>query len=364
MFRFRDFFSRSYSKIALIALLAAWGESGCSTATSPPTAAVVPTLTGTNYPLLSVFPIGGIAVGSDRNLWFGTCPFGGMMKITTSGQISSYALSGGVTRCPQWVTLASDGAIWFTEIDVDHGGTLAQLGRIDVSGNITEFALPAGDEPIGITSGKDGNLWYDADNPSFNSNFFVRGFSATTHTIVGSLAVTLQSQVYDFSNSVVTNPADGNIIVSGGNPVFRLIPGTNPTIAGNIALPANCGTASIGADANFYFQCPNSVFARVSQTSYSVTTVSERLPFKGEATYSGPMFQGSSGILYTSGGYSLENGPFTGILALASGGAVTGYYPSDMHDHAVQGVAGPDGATWITIQNDEGQDAVLTRINP
>ena len=352
----------------VIALLTACSLIGCSTAASPTTAPSLPKLTGTDYPLPYVYPIGGIAVGSDGNLWFGTCPFGAMMKITTSGQISSYSLGAGANRCPQWVTLGSDRAIWFTELSTNQGITLAQLGRIDVSGKITEFALPAGDEPVGVTSGKDGNLWYDAYGPSNSNPIFVRGFSPTTHTIVGSVSLNFSSQFYGFFNSVATNPADGNIIVSGGNPIFRIIPGTTPTIAGKIPLPTDCenpyGVASIGTDTNIYFQCANSIFARVSQLSYSVTTVLERLTYKGEATYAGPMFQGSNGTLYTSGGYGLEPGPFTDILALNSDGRVIGDYPSDMHDQAVQGVVGPDGAIWITIQNDEGDDALLSRIYP
>jgi hypothetical protein len=357
--------------IPVIALLGVCCESGCSTASSPTTAASLPTLTGTDYPLSGVFPAGGIAVGSDGNLWFSFCPqaLGAMTKITTSGQMSSFALPAGLVRCPQWVVRGSDGAIWFTELDINQSYPLAQLGRIDIYGNITEFALPAGDQPIGISSGRDGNLWYDAFGVSNSNPIYIRGFSPATHTIVGSVSINLVSpNLSDAFNSVVTNPSDGNVIVSGGNPVFRVIPGTTPTIAGNIMLPTNCenpnAVASIGTDRNIYFQCANSIFARVSQSSYSVTTVLERLTYKGEATYSGPMFQGSNGILYTSGGYGLENGPFTDILGLNSDGTVMGDYPSDMHDQAVQGVVGPDGATWVTIENGEGRDAVLSRINP
>ena len=385
MFTFRDPSSLPQATIALIVLLSACGEGGCSSGTSPTntSTAGLATLTGTNFQLPSVYPVGGIAVGADSNLWLASCPSGSgaMMKITTSGQTSSYVLPAGVVRCQQWVVLGSDGAIWFTEFGTNLGSTLAQLGRIDVNGNIIEFALPAGDEPLGIASGKDGNLWYDAyTSSSFTNPVYVRGFSPTTHNIVGSVSNNLLSTVRPNSNTLVTNPADGDIIVSGGDPVFRVVPGIAPTIAGNISLPSGCGTlngqivfplgiASVGTDSNFYFQCGNAVFARVSQASYSTTIVSEQLTFQGmngtyRTDYTGPIFQGSNGILYTSGGYGQNGVGLTAILSLSTGGTLTGYYPSDEHDQAVQGVVGPDGSVWITIENLEGRTAVLTRINP
>src|SRR2546426_819371 len=61
---------------------------------------------------------------------------------------------------PVGITAGPDGNLWFTELKGN------QIGRITPSGAITEFPLPAtcgfsgGCEPEGITAGPDGNLWF------------------------------------------------------------------------------------------------------------------------------------------------------------------------------------------------------------
>jgi hypothetical protein len=291
-----------------------------------------------------------------------------MMKITTSGQTSSFALPAGVARCPQWLTIGSDGAMWFTEIGISPREPLPQLGRIDVSGNITEFALPSGDAPVGIAAGKDGNLWYDTYAPNSNS-IIVRGFSPTTHTVIGSVSITVQNQLLDFYNNVVVNPWDGNIIVSGGFQVFRIVPGTTPTIAGNIPVRSDCEFASIGSDSSIYFQCAEGHYAKAKQTTYDVQTSSEQPSFGDEhgtnqTYFVGPMFQGANGLLYTWGGYEFNRqATFSALLGLTTGGILTGYYAAGPHDILVQGVAGPDGATWFTVENLHGSGYIL-RIDP
>ncbi len=62
------------------------------------------------------------------------------------------------------ITVGPDGALWFVESDAD------QIGRITTSGQISEFALPEtsatgideygpGDHPVEIATGSDGRLW-------------------------------------------------------------------------------------------------------------------------------------------------------------------------------------------------------------
>lgn len=375
MFIFRYFSYWPHAAFALVALFLECGESGCSAAaTTPSSTAVLPTLSSTTYPPNSssthIQP-SGIVAGPDGNLWFASCFIGSttaMMRITTSGQMSSFALPAGVARCPQWVTVGSDGAMWFTEVGINVGGPLPQLGRIDVSGNITEFTLPAGDAPVGIASGKDGNLWYDAYTTNSNS-IIVRGFSPTTHSVIGSVSITVQNQLLDFFNNVVVNPSDGNVIVSGGLQVFRVVPGTSPTLAANIPVRSDCELASIGSDSNIYFQCAEGQFAKANQTTYDVQTSSEDPSFQNEhgtnqTFFVGPIFQGASGLLYSWGGYEFNRqATLSALLGLTTGGTLTGYYTAGPHDVLVQGVAGPDGATWFTVENLHGSGYIL-RIGP
>jgi virginiamycin B lyase len=51
------------------------------------------------------------------------------------------------------ITPGADGNLWFTEY------TGNKVGRITVSGVITEFPTPS-NKPMGITAGRDGNLWF------------------------------------------------------------------------------------------------------------------------------------------------------------------------------------------------------------
>ena len=56
---------------------------------------------------------------------------------------------------PVAITTGPDGNLWFTETNAD------KIGRITPSGVITEFGgLTANSRPYGITTGSDGNLWF------------------------------------------------------------------------------------------------------------------------------------------------------------------------------------------------------------
>ena len=69
---------------------------------------------------------------------------------------------------PRHITLGSDGNMWFTESQLD----VAQIGRVDPDGNITEFVVPnRSSQPDDIVSGPDGALWFTG--PSGFPDFFI-----------------------------------------------------------------------------------------------------------------------------------------------------------------------------------------------
>ena len=74
--------------------------------------------------------------------------------ITTAGVVTEYPLPSGAE--PEGITLGPDGALWFTE----YGGN--RIGRITTTGKLTqEPVLPgAGSEPENIVTGPDGALWF------------------------------------------------------------------------------------------------------------------------------------------------------------------------------------------------------------
>ena len=73
-------------------------------------------------------------------------------QVQPIGEISEYALPVGTD--PEGITTGPDGNLWFT------GRESSKIGKITTAGTITEYSLPSGSEPTYITAGSDGNLWF------------------------------------------------------------------------------------------------------------------------------------------------------------------------------------------------------------
>jgi virginiamycin B lyase len=96
-----------------------------------------------------------IVNGPDGNLWATVNAYpgkGGIAKITPSGQITVYLLPTSGADLG-YITVGSDGNLWFTE------HTPNKFGRITPSGVITEFPFEDIGAPNGIINGPDGRLW-------------------------------------------------------------------------------------------------------------------------------------------------------------------------------------------------------------
>jgi virginiamycin B lyase len=92
-----------------------------------------------------------IASGSDGALWFAESGKKSIGRITTALVVTnSYPVPSGAE--PYSIAPGPDGALWFTE-------NRASIGRIDTSGNVTEYSGPSG-EAVGITAGPDGAVWF------------------------------------------------------------------------------------------------------------------------------------------------------------------------------------------------------------
>jgi streptogramin lyase len=109
-----------------------------------------------------------IVAGPDGNLWFtergdGTTPVAIIGRITLTGEITEFSLPAGSQ--PWWISAGPDDAMWFT----DYGAQM--IGRIALDGTIQEFPLPtATARPVGITLGNDGNLWFTEYTSTTNYN--------------------------------------------------------------------------------------------------------------------------------------------------------------------------------------------------
>ena len=147
-----------------------------------------------------------LATGPDGDLWFTDQNKIGRMTLT--GKVSDYSLpihqfpagpnpikapAGSGPNQPLDITAGPDGNLWFTEIG--HVGVGSSIGRITTSGKITEFPLPSTNTFLSsITAGSDGNLWFTVigtnNGPSkigaITPQGKIREFTLS-HSILGSI---------------------------------------------------------------------------------------------------------------------------------------------------------------------------------
>ena len=112
----------------------------------------------TLYPLTTAtgFPI-GITTGPDGALWFAEYAAGGhgdeIGRITTNGAVTQYRIDNSCGAVG--ITSGRDNDLWFT---CQNGG---EIGRITTTGVITLYNLPdPGSGPEFITLGPDGAIWF------------------------------------------------------------------------------------------------------------------------------------------------------------------------------------------------------------
>ena len=93
-----------------------------------------------------------IAMGSDGNFWFTESRGNKIGTLTIDGAFAEYPLPSQGSD-PFQIAAGPDGNLWFTELD-------NRIGRITTAGVITEYTTAGVIEPYGITSAKDGLLWF------------------------------------------------------------------------------------------------------------------------------------------------------------------------------------------------------------
>lgn len=183
-------------------------------------------------------PPNGIVSGPDGNLWVaqsavGSNPGNSIAKYTPgTGVKISYALP--VNSHPYGITVGADGNLWFTETGTD------KVGKITTSGTITEYALPAGSEPRGLTSYETVSikkLWVAERGTSKLAEISTEG-------VIKEVALPVGSQ----PESVSIGPPDSCqnqkpcfwVTEPGTNKVLRFNPGVKETslVEGELKAPA------------------------------------------------------------------------------------------------------------------------------
>jgi len=124
-------------------------------------------VTAITVPSLDSAPT-GVAAGASGSVWFVESTGSAVGRIDSSGSVTEFGVpadSTGIAGSLNSITAGPDGAMWFT----DPTTFAPRIGRVDASGKVTLFDLPmngtpgfSGAEPLRIIDGPDGALWFAA----------------------------------------------------------------------------------------------------------------------------------------------------------------------------------------------------------
>ena len=181
---------------------------------------------GGNQPISPDSAPFGITVGADRLLWFTeeavTDSVNKVASLSPGDEkilgeryfpvIAEFPLLPPAGKQPVEITAGSDGNLWFTESAGNKIGRITPNDESNVT--IKEFPLPPGGEtPLGITSGPDGNLWFT--------------FGDATGAKIGRMDTSGMINGNFFSNigaSLITAGPDGNLWFTADNNIGRITP--------------------------------------------------------------------------------------------------------------------------------------------
>jgi streptogramin lyase len=261
----------------------------------------------TLYPLNTGASFDGIASGPDGNIWFTEAAALKIGRLVPStGQISDFAVpvppsppsaSPPNTQATD-IVAGPDGALWFDvqQIAMDAVRT-GYVGRITTAGVVSLFAVPGGDQPIGIQAGADGNMW---------ARIAVSGASQASCVLPGYTPT-----------STVARVKDGRVTeVSEDSPAFA-------------------GYA-IGPDGNHWWMTSSGRLRRTTPDGQvKEFPARTNLGFWDAFRF---VFGPDGNIWYSDG---------TNVLSMTPNGIVTTYVPPGPNSGATWITLGPNGKVWF-----------------
>jgi virginiamycin B lyase len=161
--------------------------------------------------------VSGITAAPDGALWFTVEIVGytGIIgRIDITGAITEYPLP--TNCCPHTIATGPDGALWFTDEAPPQVGV--KIGRISTSGSIIEFPTPSSHNIIYITTGPDGALWFTEYFVTVNSigRFIPSVLQVTPATgITASGVLGGQFSPTSFDYQISTTAGNANFSISG-----------------------------------------------------------------------------------------------------------------------------------------------------
>src|SRR5438046_9133792 len=97
-----------------------------------------------------------ITAGPDGNLWVTDESQNKILKMTTNGVFTGYALPASPNRGANSITVGSDGNLWIGEPGNNSIGRMTTAGLL-----LGEFPIPTANAGVGgIARGPDGNVWF------------------------------------------------------------------------------------------------------------------------------------------------------------------------------------------------------------
>jgi virginiamycin B lyase len=264
---------------------------------------------------------------------------------------------------PVGITAGPDGALWF----VNQGAKT--IGRITTSGVVTTFSDPGISSPVAITAGPDGALW------------FVNYLTPSGHGSVGR--ITTSGAVTEFSDPSIVFPTD---ITAGPDGALWFTNG-RITTSGTVTPEPIGNHVTAGPDGALWSTFTNSSKVVRTTTSGATTTFTLPLPPGGQGIVRGEdITSGSDGNLWvTTGKATLVRLTPTGHMSqfnvpgavqplatgddnalwfpsyTVSGGTVTAVsiarstvrgglqvFPTQLTTGVRDIASGPDGALWLT----------------
>lgn len=253
---------------------------------------------------------------------------------------------------PVGITSGPDGALWFTEFSSN------KVGRISISGTVTELAAPQScyGGPQGITGGPDGALWLTQNQGNDIGRLTTTGVGNvyTIHTTFGGPCGQPLGPFYGPKADIVRGADDALWFIEGGGNIIGRI--TTTGTVGEFPLPSSDSHVmglAVGPDGALWFTeviagyltPPGGAVRKVGRLSTGGVVTEFSLPTQtGTFTIwpAGGITPGPDGALW------FAEGDANKIGRVSTAGAVTEYAIPTANALPSGITAGADGALWFT----------------
>jgi streptogramin lyase len=298
----------------------------------------------------------------------GSSSTGGAACARTAAPFNIFPINGDPTYCggqydPLSITTGPDGALWF----VNHNSCFkctSTIGRMTTTGVVSIFSDPSIQNPTSITVGSDGALWF--------TNEFAAISNGGSYLDASIGRITTSGVVTNYSDATVDGPVDitagpdgalwftnQGYCVAGlcgyGQSIGRI---TTAGVVTAYPLPRTYFPNGItaGSDGNLWF-------TNVGDNSIGCITTSGAITIYTDPSISIPEYitAGPDGNLWFTNGRTGTIGRITTAGVVASYALPTGIGPFGI-------TSGPDGALWFTGQQSIGRittsGAVTAYVDP